>query len=121
MRSESEEMYLETILRLEKAECGVQEIEISRAMKVFRPAVSRAMKRMKEKNLVKSDKGKIYLTEQGRQTAELVYERHRVFSRLFQWIGVSEEIAEKDACRCEHFISEDSFATVKDFLKNKEQ
>lgn len=119
--SESEEMYLETMLRLSDNGNLVREVDIARKLKVSRPAVSRAMKRMKEKDLVRSDLGTIYLTERGREIAELVYEKHRVLSRLFQWIGVSAEAAEEDACRFEHVISKDSFRAVKNFLKKVEQ
>lgn len=53
--------------------------------------------------------GYLHLTEEGRKVAENIYERHQVLSKMLTDIGVSKDVAEKDACRMEHGISEESF------------
>ena len=67
----------------------------------------------------------LHLTDVGREVAEQTYEKHCFFTRLLIDAGVDPEMAEQDACRMEHTISENSFqqlkaATVK-FEKSKGQ
>lgn len=63
--------------------------------------------------------GNIVLTEAGLAKANAVLERHRLLTRfLNENLGVSEEIAEKDACRIEHVISPETFAGIKKLIKN---
>ena len=49
------------------------------------------------------------LTDIGREVAEQTYEKHCFFTHLLMEAGVEPEIAEQEACRIEHVISEDSF------------
>ncbi|MBP5169503.1 MAG: hypothetical protein ILP14_09950, partial [Oscillospiraceae bacterium] len=36
-----------------------------------------------------------------------------VLSRLFTLLGVDEKIASEDACRIEHYISDETFSAIK--------
>ena len=51
------------------------------------------------------------------EVAERVYERHELFSKLLQQIGVSEQTAQADACRIEHVISAETFDCIKQFAR----
>ena len=65
--------------------------------------------------------GNILLTEAGQQKAEAVYERHRLISRyLVLTLGVPAEIADADACRIEHIISQESFDQIKAFVARED-
>ena len=48
-----------------------------------------------------------------RDFAEKIYERHTLFSTWLTNLGVDPQIAQEDACRIEHVISEQSFAALK--------
>ena len=48
----------------------------------------------------------LHLTDVGREVAEQTYEKHCFFTRLLIDAGVDPEMAEQDACRMEHTISE---------------
>ena len=50
--SESTEMYLETILVIQKKKGHVRSIDIAREMNFSKPTISQQMKRLKEKELV---------------------------------------------------------------------
>ena len=77
-----------------------------------------AMKNLREKNhITVTDAGFIYLTESGREIAEMIYERHRLLSDWLIRLGVSEETANEDACRMEHVISAESFEAIKRHVK----
>ncbi|MGN0450692.1 MAG: metal-dependent transcriptional regulator [Acutalibacteraceae bacterium] len=111
---ESGEMYLETILILSKANNIVRSIDIVDYMKLSKPAVSRAMAKLKaEKYILIDTDGYIALTESGRQIAERIYERHTLLTRYLMKLGVDEKIAAKDACKMEHDISDETFEALK--------
>lgn len=113
---ESGEMYLETILILKNKNEYVRSIDVANALNYSKPSVSRAMKLLKESQLIVIDgKGYIDFTEQGRKIAEGVYSRHVDLTKFLISIGVQAEQAESDACRIEHIISEETYQCIKDF------
>jgi len=54
-----------------------------------------------------------------RNVAEKIYERHQFFTEQFIAAGVDPEIAERDACRIEHAISQDTFEKIRDAHKQE--
>lgn len=106
---ESGEMYLETILRLEK-KGQVRSIDIVNATGYSKPTISEQMKKFRENGFIHMDERNfITLTDKGREIAEKIYERHLVLTDLFIDLGVDPETAEEDACRIEHYISDTTF------------
>ena len=76
------------------------------------------MKNLREKNhITVTDAGYIYLTESGKAIADMIYERHQLLTSCLEKLGVSAEIAEKDACKIEHVISKESFEAIKEYVK----
>ena len=111
---ESLEDYLETILLLQKKIRQIRSIDIANEMNFTKPSVSIAMKNLREKGYITmADTGYITLTEDGRQRAEDVLERHTILADLLMHIGVSKETAMADACKIEHDLSEESFVAIK--------
>ena len=62
-----------------------------------------------------TDAGFIYLTETGREIAEMIYERHEFISSCLEKLGVPADIAVEDACKIEHVISDETFEAIKRF------
>lgn len=115
---ESTENYLETILRLKQEHGYVRSIDIANELGFSKPSVSIAMKKLREKgHITVGDGGQIELEPSGKEIAEQIYERHVLLSAFFKSIGVSEETAMKDACRVEHYISEETFDKIKEHFK----
>ena len=111
---ESGEMYLETIYVLSQNSSSVRSIDVADYMGFSKPSVSRAISLLKTEGLVKIDKdGYLKLTEAGLILSKRIYERHTVLSRLFTLLGVDEKIASEDACRIEHYISDETFSAIK--------
>lgn len=111
-------MYLETILVLSQKKKAVRSIDVAEAMSYSKPSVSRAMGILKNGGYVEIDTlGHITLTETGREAAERIYERHRILSEILKRLGVDEKTATEDACKMEHYISDTSFAAIKEHLK----
>ncbi|MCC8022993.1 MAG: metal-dependent transcriptional regulator [Clostridiales bacterium] len=117
---ESAENYLEAILVLRDRLDEVRSIDIANELHFSKPSVSVAMKKLRENGYIEMDQsGHITLTPAGEKIAEVVYERHQLFSRFLMALGVDEETALEDACRIEHVISAESFAKIKAYLDER--
>ncbi len=116
---ESGEMYLETILVLTEKNGAVRSIDVCEEMGFSKPSVSRAIGLLKNGGYVTVDhEGYLSLTEEGREVAYKIYERHTVLTELLVRLGVDKEVAAEDACKMEHDISDRSLAAIKKFIKN---
>ena len=66
--------------------------------------------------------GAIRLTEKGEMRAKAIYERHQLIARYFtEVLGVEKTIADRDACRIEHVMSEETFSRLKAALEETER
>ena len=112
--NESSENYLETILILSRKLPVVRSVDIANELGFKKSSVSIAMKNLRARgHITVTEAGFIYLTEEGRKIAEMIYERHQIITSFLVDLGVSEETAAEDACRMEHVISAESFAALK--------
>lgn len=118
---ESGEDYLETILLLTKKSPFVRSIDIANELGYTKPSVSRAVGILKSNGFITvGTDGQILLTESGMEKANGIYERHTVLTEFFEKIlGVDKKIAEQDACRIEHIISEESYSKLKKFVSDR--
>ncbi len=117
---ESGEDYLETILILKNRQGFVRSIDVANELGFSKPSISRAMSILRDNGYITIELGgNIVLTDKGKETAGNVYERHVLITEFFvKVLGVDKEIAEKDACKIEHDISDETFLKMKKFLKN---
>lgn len=116
--NESAENYLETILILSQKLPVVRSVDIATELGFKKSSVSIAMKNLREKNhITVTEAGFIYLTDSGREIAEMIYERHQFLSEWLIRLGVPSEIANQDACKIEHVISKESFNAIKKHVK----
>ncbi|MFA5468051.1 MAG: metal-dependent transcriptional regulator [Sphaerochaetaceae bacterium] len=115
--SESVEMYLETILKIEEEKAKVHVVDIAKSLKISKPSVTKALGLMKsEKLILQEPYGSIYLTSKGRTVANKVYDRHKHITEfLMCFLGLDRETAETDACKIEHTISEETFLAIKQY------
>ena len=110
----SGEDYLEAILVLQKQKGMVRSVDVARHMNVSKPSVCHAVATLKNGGFLTMDDGFFsHLTNIGREVAEQIYEKHRFFTERLIAAGVDPETAERDACRIEHVISEESFRRLK--------
>ena len=118
--NESAEMYLETILILSEKLPVVRSVDVANELDFKKSSVSIAMKHLREKNQITvTDAGYIYLTDEGKAIAEMIYERHKVIAKVLEDLGVPKDIANNDACRIEHVISDESFRRLKAVAKSE--
>lgn len=111
---ESAENYLETILMLSKKLPVVRSVDIANELDFKKSSVSIAMKNLREGGKITvTQAGYIYLTDSGREIAEMIYERHQWLTNWLVSLGVDSNIAAEDACKMEHVISKESFEALK--------
>lgn len=110
----SGEDYLEAVLVLKKQRGMVRSIDLARHMGYSKPSISHAVGILREGGFLTMDsEGYLDLTDAGMEVASKIYDRHCFFSDLLTDVGVSKEVAERDACQIEHAISEESFQMLK--------
>ena len=116
---ESEEMYLETILRLQQRKAGVRSVDVAEELGYVKSSVSRGVNLLKKKGyiLIDGETGAITFTEEGRKRAENVYGRHRVLTAALMKLGAEQSPAEENACRIEHVVSEEMMEIFRKFVE----
>lgn len=115
--NESAENYLETILLLSQKLPVVRSVDIANELGFKKSSVSIAMKNLRENShITVTNAGFIYLTESGKEIAEMIYERHTLLSSWLESLGVDSTIASEDACKIEHVISKKSFEAIKKYV-----
>ena len=121
--TKSLEDYIEVVYVLihEKNRARVRDIATS--LKVKMPSVVKGISELKKLGLVSQEPyGDVELTAKGRRIATIILNRHNKIRDFLMLIGVSERIADKDACQMEHIISAETLDRIRDFLrKNKKE
>ena len=115
---ESAEDYLEAILVIGQRRGAVRSIDIANELGFSKPSVSVAMKKLRESGHIEMDPdGLIHLLPSGRAIAERIYERHRMLTDFFVYLGVDEASASADACLVEHDLSTGTFEKLKEHIR----
>lgn len=115
---ESAENYLEAILMITNEKGSCRSIDVAQFLEFSKPSVSRAMGLLRENGYVLMDNnGLLSLTDKGKTIADKILERHELLTKWLVNLGVSEKIAQEDACRIEHVISVETFDKIKEHIK----
>ena len=110
----SGEDYLEAVLILQKQKGTVRSVDVARHLEVTKPCVCNAVATLRDGGFLTMDEDySLHLTDVGREVAEQTYEKHRFFTDRLIEAGVDPDTAERDACRIEHVISDESFRCLK--------
>jgi len=119
---ESAEMYLETIHRLTQEQDMVRSVDVANAMGYSKPTISEWVNKLSDAGYINiSDHGALTLTDAGLEVATKIFERHQTLTQLFEALGVNPDTAEEDACRVEHYISDETFMALKKHLSEHGQ
>ena len=110
----SGEDYLEAILVLKNKLGMVRSVDVARHLEVTKPSVCHAVATLRDGGFLTMDSDYfLHLTDVGREVAEQIYEKHRFFTERLIAAGVDPATADRDACRIEHVISDESFQRLK--------
>ncbi|AEF82265.1 metal-dependent transcriptional regulator [Leadbettera azotonutricia] len=117
--TQSLEDYLEMVSFLAD-EGEVRVTDIAARLDVSKPSVLTALKILEDQSLIKHEHyGLVTLTKTGVARAAEIRERHSLLTNfLHNIVGVSGETAEKDACKMEHLLSDETLKKIKALVKN---
>lgn len=123
--TKSKEDYLRVLLELSDERAEIHSIDIAYALGFTRASVSRMIKVLGESGyLRKDDSGKILLTEKGYDVAISIRRRRDLVRNFLQEdLGVEPATAEKEACKIEHTISDETERKLRTYiekLRNRE-
>ena len=114
---ESAEDYLEAIYMLSMEKGFVRSIDVANSLGFSKPSVSVAMKQLEENGYISRDGDRmLHLEEKGLAIAKRIYERHETIAAVLMSLGVGRETAYKDACKIEHDLSDESFASIQAYI-----
>lgn len=112
--TESLEMYLETISVLHEKNRVARVTDIAAALGVSKPSVHVALHELERRGLVEHENyGEVFMTEAGKDASSAIRGRHDLLTAFLRdELGVSPPVAEQDACRMEHIISEETLEAI---------
>ncbi len=107
------EDYLEAMLFMKEKHGYIRSVDIADYLGVTKPSVTYSTKRLRENGYITMDKeGLITLTETGMAVATKMGQRHKTLMGFLVALGVDPEVAEADACKIEHDVSEETFRAI---------
>ena len=115
--SSNMEDYLEAI-SIASSQSGAARVkDIRTLMNVKTPSVSGALQVLAKQGLVTHERyGRVQLTKAGEVIAAEVKKKHSVISTFLRdMVGVSQSVAEIDACKIEHVLSKETFKKLMEF------
>ena len=120
--TKSLEDYIEVVYVLIHEKNRARVRDIATTLKVKMPSVVKGISELKKLGLVSQEPyGDVELTAKGRRIATMILNRHNKIREFLILIGVSERIADKDACQMEHIISAETLDRIRDFLRKSKK
>lgn len=117
---EATEDYVELIDDLINAYGEARLVDLANRMGVAQPTVSKTLARLQRDGYITSEPYRsIFLTDKGKELAESSRERHDVVFQFLLAIGVSLEVAKRDAEGMEHHVSEETLEIFKKITAQK--
>jgi DtxR family Mn-dependent transcriptional regulator len=112
--TQSLEDYLEMVSFLAD-EGEVRVTDIAARLGVSKPSVLTALRILETRGLLEHERYRgVTLTERGKEAAADIRGRHDFLTSFLQNVlGVSPDIAEQDACKMEHILSEETLKKMK--------
>lgn len=114
----SREDYLKAILVLSQGENKVRSIDVANYLGFSKASISRAVSLLSEEGYLYVENHGLYLTNKGKEIAEMTYDKYYFFSKELINLGVNPKTAHEDACRLEHAISDESFLKLKELFSS---
>ncbi len=115
--TKSLEDYIEAIFVLIRQKGAARVRDVAADLHVKMPSVVKAMAELKKLELVTQEPyGDIELTAKGRRVANSVLARHTILKAFLVKLGVTEKVADNDACLMEHILSAQTMDRIRNFL-----
>ena len=115
--SATREDYLEIISELVDLKGYATTLDISRYMNVSPPSVTGMLQKLEENGYLEWEKYHgINLTEKGKQTANMIRQKHGLLLDFFEILGVGIDIANQDIEGIEHHLNPKTIRQLRKFI-----
>ncbi len=116
--NKASEDYIKNIYILKQDKAHLHSVDLAKELGLSRASVSRAMSNLRKDNIiVMKEDGEIEFTIKGQKIAEVIIDKYVTLTGFLQDVaGVDEETAKEDACKIEQYISDDTYAGIKQFI-----
>lgn len=112
--------YVELISDLINEVGEARQVDMAARLGVSQPTVAKMLKRLASEGLIEQIPWRgIFLTPEGEKLAQESRERHQIVENFLLAIGVSPEIARRDAEGMEHHVSEETLAMFLKFTQKQ--
>ena len=112
--------YVELISDLINEVGEARQVDMAARLGVSQPTVAKMLKRLASVGLIEQIPCRgIFLTPEGEKLAQESRERHQIVENFLLAIGVSPEIARRDAEGMEHHVSEETLAMFLKFTQKQ--
>ena len=112
--------YVELISDLINEVGEARQVDMAARLGVSQPTVAKMLKRLASDGLIAQIPWRgIFLTQEGEKLAQESRERHQIVENFLLAIGVSPEIARRDAEGMEHHVSEETLAMFLKFTQTQ--
>ena len=93
-------------------------VDVKDELGLAKSSVSRGANLLEKKGFIHIDRetGNLSFTDAGRKKAEGIYERHQTLTKALMKLGANLELAEENACRIEHVVSDEMMRVFRDFV-----
>ncbi len=110
--------YVEAIADLVAETGEARVVDLSKRLGVTHVTVNRTVMRLQKAGFVRSQPYRaIFLTDKGRNLAEICKSRHETVVAFLRSLGIPQRVAEMDAEGIEHHVSEDTLAAFRSVLR----
>ncbi|WP_439664856.1 manganese-binding transcriptional regulator MntR [Escherichia coli] len=110
--------YVELISDLIREVGEARQVDMAARLGVSQPTVAKMLKRLATMGLIEMIPWRgVFLTEEGEKLAQESRERHQIVENFLLVLGVSPEIARRDAEGMEHHVSEETLDAFRLFTQ----
>lgn len=114
----TEETYIETIDALIRKLGYAAVTDIAKELEVKSPSVTSMLKKLDQVGFVKyTPYRNVILTQDGKDLASFLRKRQKPLQSFLVMLGVTEEIAEEDACKIEHILHASTLDELSKFVE----
>jgi len=108
--------YVELISDLIREVGEARQVDMAARLGVSQPTVAKMLKRLASVGLIEMFPWRgVFLTAEGEKLAQESRERHQIVENFLLVLGVSPEIARRDAEGMEHHVSEETLVKFREF------
>lgn len=117
-RLETEEDILEQLCLWKNQDIPLDTEELCRHFAIEKRSLSAYLRQLQQHNYIEpvTSGEEIRLTDYGLSVGNNYIYRHNSISQMLQFIGVNEKIADQDACRIEHIVTDESARAICQFI-----